>query len=121
MQREVVITGMGIVSPLGNSPETYFENLLAGRSGISNISRFDTAAYQVHFAGEVKEFDASPYFDAKEIGRTSRYIQYVMHAAMTAVERAGLKDAKIDVTRAGMILGSGMGGIETFTDNAGLL
>lgn len=124
-QREVVITGMGLASPLGHTPEIFFANLLAGRSGVSNITRFDTSAYAVHFAGEIKEFDGSPWFDAKEIGRTSRYIQYVVHAAMTAVENAGLKDGKLDgkldVTRAGIILGSGMGGIEVFTENAGLL
>jgi 3-oxoacyl-[acyl-carrier-protein] synthase II len=121
MQREVVITGMGVVSPLGNTPETYFSNLVAGKSGVSNITRFDTSAYTVHFAGEVKEFDASPYFEAKELGRTSRYIQYAVHAAVTAVENAGLKNDKLDVTRAGMIIGSGMGGIEVFTENAGAL
>lgn len=120
-QREVVITGMGLASPLGHTPETFFANLLAGRSGISNITRFDTSAYAVHFAGEIKEFDGSLWFDAKEIGRTSRYIQYVVHAAMTAVERSGLNGGNLDVTRAGMVLGSGMGGIEVFTENAGLL
>ncbi len=122
MQRDVVITGMGVVSPIGNSPEVFFRNLLEGKSGISNITRFDTSAYSVHFAGEVKEFDASPHFDAKELGRTSRFIQYIMHAALSAVENAGLKDNKgLDLSRAGMILGSGMGGIEVFTENAGLL
>src|SRR5687767_14764644 len=122
MQRDVVITGMGIVSPLGHTPEAFFANLLAGKSGISNITRFDTAAYSVHFAGEVKDFDATRYFDAKEVGRTARYIHYIMHAALTAVEHAGLKDSKsLDLSRAGMILGSGMGGIETFTENAGQL
>ena len=120
-QREVVITGMGITSCLGHTPEEYFANLLAGRSGIANITRFDTAAYPVHFAGEIKEFDATPYFDAKEIGRTSRNIQYMMHAAVTAVRRAGLEGAKLDIRRAGMILGSGMGGIEVFTENAAAL
>ncbi|MDQ3000020.1 MAG: beta-ketoacyl-ACP synthase II [Fibrobacterota bacterium] len=120
-QREVVITGMGLASPLGHTPEMFFANLLAGRSGISNITRFDTTAYAVHFAGEIKEFDGSAWFDAKEIGRTSRYIQYVVHAAMTAVERSGLNDGNLDVNRAGMVLGSGMGGIEVFTENAGLL
>jgi 3-oxoacyl-[acyl-carrier-protein] synthase II len=119
--REVVITGTGIVSPLGHDPETYFANLVAGKSGISNIIRFDTSAYPVHFAGEVKDFDGSPYFDPKELGRTSRYIQYLMHASMTAVRNAGLENEKINLTRAGMILGSGMGGIDTFTENAGLL
>src|SRR5262245_45628947 len=117
-QREVVITGMGIASCLGHTPEAYFENLLAGRSGISNITRLDTSAYAVHFAGEIKEFDGSPYFDPKEIGRTSRFVQYMMHAAVTAVQRSGLQDHKLDITRAGMVLGSGMGGIEVFTENA---
>ena len=59
MQRDVVITGMGVVSPLGHTPEAFFASLLEGRSGISNITRFDTSAYSVHFAGEVKDFDAS--------------------------------------------------------------
>ncbi len=119
--REVVITGMGVASPLGHTPETFFANLLEGRSGVSNITRFDTSAYAVHFAGEIKEFDGSPYFDPKEIGRTSRFIQYMVHAAMTAVQSAGFEPGKLDVTRAGMVLGSGMGGIEVFTENAGLL
>jgi 3-oxoacyl-[acyl-carrier-protein] synthase II len=120
-QREVVITGMGIASCLGHSPEEYFANLLAGRSGVSNITRFDTSAYPVHFAGEIKEFDAGPYFDPKEVGRTSRFIQYMMHAAVTAVQSAGLQDNRPDIRRAGMILGSGMGGIDVFTDNAAVL
>ncbi|MEO7425798.1 MAG: beta-ketoacyl synthase N-terminal-like domain-containing protein, partial [Fibrobacteria bacterium] len=102
-QREVVITGMGVTSPLGHTPEIFFANLLEGRSGISNITRFDTSAYAVHFAGEIKEFDGSPYFDAKEIGRTSRFIQYMVHAADSAVANSGLSAANLDITRAGMI------------------
>jgi 3-oxoacyl-[acyl-carrier-protein] synthase II len=121
MQREVVITGTGLVSPLGNSPEVFFARLLEGQSGISNITRFNTDSYTVHFAGEVKEFDPTVYFDAKEVGRTSRYIQYLMHAALTAVESAGLKGEKFDKNKAGMVLGSGMGGIEVFTENAAAL
>jgi 3-oxoacyl-[acyl-carrier-protein] synthase II len=120
-QREVVITGMGLASPLGHTPEIFFANLLAGKSGISTITRFDTSAYPVHFAGEIKEFDGSPYFDAKEIGRTSRFIQYMVHSAVTAVRNAGLDTGALDRNRAGMVLGSGMGGIEIFTDNAGQL
>ncbi|MEO6094893.1 MAG: beta-ketoacyl-ACP synthase II, partial [Fibrobacteria bacterium] len=120
-QREVVITGMGLASPLGHSPEIFFANLLAGRSGVSTITRFDTSAYTTHFAGEIKEFDGSPYFDAKEIGRTSRFIQYMVHSAVTAVRNAGLETGALDRTRAGMVLGSGMGGIEIFTENAGQL
>lgn len=120
-QREVVITGMGLASPLGHTPEAFFANLLEGKSGISTITRFDTSAYAVHFAGEIKEFDGSKYFDAKEIGRTSRFVQYMVHAALSAVDRAGLHDGNTDKARAGMILGSGMGGIEVFTENAALL
>lgn len=120
-QREVVITGMGIASCLGHTPEEYFANLLAGRSGIADITRFDTSAYPVHFAGQIREFDGSPYFDPKELGRTSRFIQYMVHAAVTAVQRAGLKDSPPDNKRSGMILGSGMGGIEIFTENAAAL
>ncbi|HKP97891.1 MAG TPA: beta-ketoacyl-ACP synthase II [Fibrobacteria bacterium] len=119
--REVVITGMGLASPVGHTPETFFANLLEGKSGVSNITRFDTSAYAVHFAGEIKEFDGSRWFDAKELGRTSRYIQYIVHAALHAVESAGLNQGKLDVTRAGMVLGSGMGGIEVFTENAAAL
>lgn len=119
--REVVITGMGIASPLGHTPETFFENLVAGRSGIKRIVRFDASEYAVQFAGEIQDFDPTSVFEAKEAARTSRYIQYLMHAALQAVDRAGLKDSKFNLNRAGVILGSGMGGIEIFTDNAGAL
>lgn len=119
--REVVITGMGIASPLGHNPEVFFNNLVAGKSGIKRIVRFDVADYPVHFAGEIQDFDATTVFEAKEAARTSRYIQYLMHSALQAVENAGLKDAKFNLNRAGMILGSGMGGIEIFTENAGAL
>ncbi len=118
VEKEIVITGMGVVSPLGNTPSQMFENLLAGKSGIRNIQRFDTTEYSTHFGGEVVDFDPSPYFDAKEVGRTSRYVQYLVHASMQAVESAGLKNEKIDVNRAGMILGSGMGGMEVYTENS---
>lgn len=122
MQRDVVITGMGVVSPIGHTPESFFAHLLAGSSGVSSIKRFDASSYSVQFAGEVKDFDATRHFDAKEVGRTSRYIQYLMHAALAAVEQAGLKEDKsLDKNRAGMILGSGMGGIEVFTENADLM
>jgi 3-oxoacyl-[acyl-carrier-protein] synthase II len=119
--REVVITGLGVTSPLGHSPEVFFENLLAGKSGIKRIQRFDPSDYPVHFAGEIQDFDATTVFEAKEASRTSRFIQYAMHAALQAVDRSGLREAKIDLNRAGVLLGSGMGGIEVFTDNAGQL
>lgn len=120
-EREVVVTGMGIVSPLGHDVDTYFANLLAGKSGIAPIERFDASAYSTNFAGEVRGFDPTRHFEAKEAQRTSRYIQYLMHASLQAVKQAGLDTRPPDLDRAGIILGSGMGGIEVFTENAVLL
>jgi len=120
-KREVVITGMGIVSPLGFDLETYFANLLAGKSGVATIERFDASAYTTQFAGEVRGFDPTVCFDPKEAQRTSRYIQYLMHASLQAVKQAGLDQSPPHRDRAGVILGSGMGGIEIFTENAQLL
>ncbi len=121
MVKDVVVTGMGVVSPLGNSPETMFANLLQGRSGIGPIERFDAADFPVRFAGEVKDFDGTAYFDPKELPRTSRYIQYMMHAALTAVRMAGLAEGGSHPNRSGMILGSGIGGMEIFYENSVIL
>ena len=117
--RDVVVTGMGVVSPLGHDVETFFANLVAGKSGIAPIERFDASGYATNFAGEVRGFDPTLHFDAKEAQRTSRYIQYLMHASLDAVKQAGLDvEPPADLYRAGVILGSGMGGMEVFTDNA---
>jgi 3-oxoacyl-[acyl-carrier-protein] synthase II len=117
--REVVITGMGVVTPLGHDVETYFANLVAGKSGVGPIERFDASGYATTFAGEVRGFDPTLHFEPKEAQRTSRYIQYLMHAAIDAVKQAGLDQAPPrDLNRAGVILGSGMGGMEVFTENA---
>jgi len=117
--REVVITGMGVVTPLGHDVETYFANLVAGKSGIAPIERFDASAYPTIFAGEVRGFDPTLHFEPKEAQRTSRYIQYLMHASLDAVKQAGLDiEPPKDLYRAGVILGSGMGGMEVFTENA---
>jgi 3-oxoacyl-[acyl-carrier-protein] synthase II len=117
--REVVITGMGVVTPLGHDVETFFANLVAGKSGIAPIERFDASGYATNFAGEVRGFDPTLHFDPKEAQRTSRYIQYLMHASVDAVKQAGLDvEPPKDLNRAGVILGSGMGGMEVFTDNA---
>ncbi len=110
---EVVVTGMGCVSPLGNTPEELWKNLLAGKSGVSNIERFNTDEYDVHFGGEVKVFDPTPYFSERDLKRFPRNVQYAMHCAMKAVEQAGLTDL-IDKSRAGVILASGMGGVDVY-------
>jgi 3-oxoacyl-[acyl-carrier-protein] synthase II len=117
--RDVVVTGMGVVTPLGHDVDTYFANLIAGKSGIAPIERFDASTFATNFAGEVRGFDPTLHFDPKEAQRTSRYIQYLMHASIDAVKQAGLDQTPpADLYRAGVILGSGMGGMEVFTDNA---
>lgn len=107
-----------MVTALGVDVETCFANLLAGKSGVGRIQRFDPAEYSTQFAGEVRDFDPISCFDPKEAQRTSRYIQYLMHASLQAVKQAGLDASPPKLDRAGMILGSGMGGIEVFTENA---
>jgi 3-oxoacyl-[acyl-carrier-protein] synthase II len=115
---EVVITGMGVVSSLGHDPDTLWANLLAGKSGVKNIERFDAEKYKVKFAGEVRDFDPSPYYEPRDAKRTPRYIQYSVHAAETAMQMSGLNTDELDKTRAGIIVGAGMGGMEIFTDSA---
>jgi len=117
---EVVVTGMGCVTDLGNTPDELWNNLLAGNSGIGFIDRFDTEAYPVKFAGQIKEFDASPYYSERDRKRISRNIQYAVHAAETALKMAGIEDSKtaVDVARAGIIVGSGMGGMEIFYESS---
>ncbi len=116
--RDVVVTGMGVVSPLGNDVDTFFANLLAGKSGAAPVQRFDATGYGTTFACEVRDFDPTTCFEAKEAARTSRYIQYLMHASLQAVKQAGLDASPPEPSRAGVVLGSGMGGIEVFTENA---
>lgn len=115
---EVVVTGMGCVSSLGNSPDELWSNLLAGKSGVSNVTRFDTSAYAVHFGSEVKVFDASPYYSERDAKRYSRGIQYGVHAAETALKNAGIDPKAEDVTRAGVMLTSGIGGMDSYYETS---
>ncbi|MDR1830259.1 MAG: beta-ketoacyl-ACP synthase II [Candidatus Fibromonas sp.] len=117
---EVVVTGMGCVTDLGNTPDELWNNLLAGKSGIGFIDRFDTEAYSVKFAGQIKEFDVTPYYNERDRKHISRNIQYAVHAAETALKMAGIEDSKtsVDVTRAGIIVGSGMGGMDIFYESS---
>lgn len=117
----VVVTGFGVVSCLGNDPQTLWQNLLAGKSGVSNITRFNHDDYSVHFAGEVKEFDHSPFFTDRDAKRTSRNIQYAVHAAHQALEIGGLAKDAVDPLRAGVIIGTGMGGMEIFNESSAAL
>lgn len=110
----VVITGMGIISPIGNTVSDFSDSLQNGKVGIDYITRFDTAEYKVKVAAEVKNFKAVDYYEDKtEIRRTDMFVQYAMGAAVQAMQDSGLKD--IDPTRLGVYVGSGVGGMQTFT------
>ncbi|UCV30162.1 beta-ketoacyl-ACP synthase II [Ferribacterium limneticum] len=111
-RRRVVITGLGLISPVGNSVEEGWQNIIAGRSGIAPVTRFDTSTFPVQFAGEVKNFDITQYISAKDARRMDRFIHYGLAAGMQAVRDAGLdKEGAADPERVGVAIGSGIGGL----------
>jgi 3-oxoacyl-[acyl-carrier-protein] synthase II len=114
--RRVVITGMGVVSPLGSDVETFWKRLIAGESGIGPVTRFDTSKYDTRFAAEVQGYRTEDFMDRKEIRRTDLFVQYAIGAAAQAVKQAGVSPESVDVNRYGVIVGSGIGGIATFED-----
>ena len=116
MKRRVVVTGLGLVTPVGNTVEESWSALVAGKSGAARIQRFDPSALEVQFACEVKNFDASLYMDRKESKRYDRYAQYAIAAASQAVEHAGLSGGFPLPERTGVVIASGIGGIGTFEE-----
>ncbi|MFN7834313.1 MAG: beta-ketoacyl-ACP synthase II [Burkholderiaceae bacterium] len=111
-RRRVVITGLGIVSPVGNSIEEAWAQLIAGRSGITRIGKFDASSFSVQIAGEVKEFDITQYVAAKDARHMDTFIHYGLAAAMQAYRDAGLEDQTgCDPERMGVCIGSGIGGL----------
>lgn len=113
MKRRVVITGMGAVSPIGNTAEEMWQSAREGRCGIGFITHFDTTEHKVKLAGEVKDLDFTPYLDKKELRRMDLFSQYAMVAAIQAWRDSGLDYEKIDPTRFGVDISSGIGGINT--------
>ena len=111
MGRRVVITGMGCITALAESTDGLFTALCQGKSGISRIESFDTTAYPVTFGGEVKGFDPNNYIDPRESKRMDRFTQFAVAAANQAVKDSGLDFSKEDAYRAGVVLGTGIGGI----------
>ena len=109
--RRVAITGLGLVSPLGNTVPDAWSNAVAGKSGIAPISTFDTTDYAVTFAGQVRDFDASLYMERKEARRCDEFIQYGIAAGVQAIADAGLPSDPEDAHRYGFAVGSGIGGI----------
>ena len=109
--RRVVITGLGIVSPVGNSVEQAWQNILAGRSGIDRITRFDTSTFPVQIAGEVRDFDITQYIPARDARRMDTFIHYGMAAGIQAIKDAGLEAHPANADRIGVSIGSGIGGL----------
>lgn len=114
--RRVVVTGLGAVTPLGNDIPTYWQNLVAGQSGAALITRFDASKFRTQFACEVKGFDATTYFDRKEARKMDPFCHYALVSADEAVADSGIDFEKEDCTRCGVIMGSGIGGLQTFLE-----
>ena len=117
MAQRVVVTGLGLVTPVGNDVESTWSALLDGRSGAAPITKFDAAALQVRFACEIKDFDPSQYMDRKEAKRYDAFVQFALAAAHQAVTQAGLEDKVPDPDRVGVVIGSGIGGMQTYEEN----
>jgi len=113
LKNRVVVTGIGVISPIGTGREIFWEALKAGKNGVSAVERFDTSDYDTQMAGEVKDFDPEKYISKKEAKRMDRFSQFAVAASMMAAEDAGIKMEEIDAERVGVILGNGIGGIET--------
>jgi 3-oxoacyl-[acyl-carrier-protein] synthase II len=123
-RRRVVVTGLGALTPLGNTAEEFWAGLLQGRSGIGPLTKFDASEkdangqyrYATRIAGEIRNFDALKYVDKKEIRRLDLFLQYAIACSVMAVEDAGLDVAAVDGTRFGVLIGSGIGGIQTLLE-----
>ncbi|MFP4352819.1 MAG: beta-ketoacyl-ACP synthase II [Puniceicoccaceae bacterium] len=117
-QRKVVVTGLGIVSSLGNSIEDYWRSLLAGRSGIGRVTRFDASAYPTQVGAEVPDFNPSDFMDPKEARRNDRYTQFAVAATRLALGDALLDPGSLEPSRIGVLIGSGIGGMETIEEQS---
>jgi 3-oxoacyl-[acyl-carrier-protein] synthase II len=117
--KRVVVTGLGAVTPLGNSVPEFWDNLVKGVSGAAPITRFDTTNFKTKFACEVKDFDALKYFDRKEVRKLDLYAQYAIASAKEALEQSGLDLETIDKDEVGVIFAAGIGGIATFEQEIG--
>src|ERR1700737_2134684 len=115
--RRVVITGLGAVTPVGNDLETFWKNLVQGKSGIGRIQTFDTANYDCKIGGEVRDFDPKNFFkNAKDVRRTDRFVQLAMAAAKMSAQDSGIDLESVNRDRFGVIVSSGIGGLKTLED-----
>jgi 3-oxoacyl-[acyl-carrier-protein] synthase II len=112
-KRRVVVTGLGIVSPVGNDVASAWDSILSGRSGIAPVTRFDTTSFPTHFGGEIRQLDLEPYMSTKDARRMDAFMQYGVVAGMQAMRDSGLVVTEANSDRIGILMGSGMGGLES--------
>ncbi len=120
-ERRVVVTGLGVVTALGSDLQTFWGNICSGKSGIDRITRWDASAFDCQIAAEIKDFDPKKYVDHKEVRRTDRYTQFSVAASKLAVADSQLDLPKENCDGIGVIIGSGIGGLETLEDQHSLL
>lgn len=121
MRRRVVVTGMGMVSPLGNDVASSWEGIVAGRSGVELIDRFDTSAYNTKFAATLKDFAVEPFLSAKDARKMDPFVQYGMVAGAQAFEDSGLEITEENAPRVGAAIGSGIGGLQSIAETSQLI
>jgi 3-oxoacyl-[acyl-carrier-protein] synthase II len=121
MRRRVVVTGMGAITPLGNDVTTFWEGLLAGKNGIGTITHFDASMLETRIAGEVKDFDPAALFGRRAARRNDRFALFALEAARQAVADAELQSEEVDRQRAGVFIGTGIGGVLTLLENYDIL
>ncbi len=115
-KRRVVVTGMGILSPIGNSIPEFRKSLFSGKNGIGKITHFDTSDFNIHLAGEVRDLVAENFIDRRDLNRMDRFTVFAMIASGEAISSSLIESSTTDKNRIGVILGSGIGGINTFTE-----
>ena len=113
-QRRVVVTGLGAITPLGNTTSEFWNNLISGESGAALITKFDTSKFKTKFACEVKNFDPLNYFEKQDVRKIDPFTQYALASTDEAIKDSKLDLNAIDKTRVGVIWGSGNGGFQTF-------
>src|SRR3954464_15774281 len=112
--RRVVITGMGVVTSLGEGLKTFWEALCAGRSGVGPLTLFDTTEFKVHFGGQVPDWDPVSRFGVKDARHLDRFAQFALAASESAVKDSGIDFSTLDEEKCGVIIGSGIGGLNEF-------
>ena len=121
MERRVVVTGIGAITPVGNTAEEFWKGLKEGKCGIDEIKSFDTTNQKVHIAGEIKNYNPEDYFDRRSCKRLDRFTQLAMIASREAFKDSKISEENTDMTRMAVIVGSGIGGLNTIEEENKIL